>query len=166
MNMWYCNSDKIYRKAFTVQELLIAMVVSSLIMGMMYAIYVQLNQQLYAYRDYAQEQMEYNQFKSILASDLFHAHEIEAMEDNVIKLGFKEGRTHEYHFFAHRVVRERTDVLRDTFAIGITAFHWEENQWGTRLRLETELGGIPITMTEVMETPIADQINKMYGHGR
>ena len=38
-----------YKKAFTVQELLVGMVVSSLIMGMIYAIYVQLNRQLVTY---------------------------------------------------------------------------------------------------------------------
>lgn len=155
---------RLYHSAFTVQELLVTMVVSSLVMGMVYAIYVQLNKQLYAFSEYGQQQMEYNQFKAVLASDIFFAQSMEKQGENGLTIHFREGNR-EYQFLKDMTVRHGKGEPRDTFAIETLSVEVAENDGYTSLKLNVVMGGQPLTIFEAKEVQVADQMNQMYGNG-
>ena len=160
--MWFPNSSRTHIKAFTVQELLIAMVISSLIIGMVYGIYVQLNKQLYTYSRHQQQMVVFNQFKQVLASDLFFAKSIEEDLDNRLTIKFREGGEHGYLFLHNKVVRNRDGVLKDTFDLNVSDFTLNHNESYSNIALTTELDGELITIFEGKEITIADRINSMY----
>lgn len=162
MNMWSYPKERSLQKAFTVQELLVTMIVSSLVMGMVYAIYVQLNKQLNAFSEYGQQQMEYNQFKTELASDIFFAQRIEKQRQDGLIFHLKEGNR-KYEFLEDMIVRHVQEVQRDTFFIETRSLEVVENESYTFLKLDVVIGGQPLTIFEAKEVQVVDKINLMYG---
>lgn len=162
--MWPYLKKRLFHSAFTVQELLVTMVVSSLVMGIVYAIYVQLNKHLYAFGEYGQQQMEYNQFKAVLASDIFFAQSIEKQRENGLTIHLRE-ENREYHFLKDMVIRHGKGEPRDSFAIETLSLEVVENESYTFLKLDMVMGGQPLTIFEAKEVQVADQMNQMYGNG-
>ncbi|WP_136464894.1 PilW family protein [Flagellimonas onchidii] len=161
MRMWLLHDRKAHIKAFTIQELLVAMVISSLIIGMVYAIYVQLNKQLYTYGRHQEEMVSFNQFKHVLATDLFLGLAIEKETENRLTIRFRQGE-HGYLFLEDKVIRNREGALQDTFDLGISGFELKANESYMGIALTTKMDGEPITIYEAKEIPIADRINSMY----
>lgn len=159
--MWLHNKKISMIKAFTVQELLVTMVISSLIMGMVYVIYVQIHKQLYTFSEYGQQQMDYNQFKTVLASDIFYAKNIERYGESGLKLCFGK-EEYQYLFLRNMVVRDRQGEAMDTFNIKTTSFEFEEKEDYRTLRLGAQIQGEPLTIFEAKEIEVADDINQMY----
>ncbi|MBR9855992.1 MAG: hypothetical protein GYB37_15730 [Algicola sp.] len=158
--MWLSNMEMGYKKGFTVQELLVAMLVSSLIIGMIYTIYAQLNKQLYAYRDSYVERMEYQQFKKVLATDVFMGHTVERYGSNSIGIHFRKD-TYTYVFLKDMVVRNRNGV-KDTFDIKIASIKMDVTERYISIWLNAFVEDEPILIYEAKETVLADKINKEY----
>jgi type II secretory pathway component PulJ len=156
------NKLKTYSKAFTVQELLVGLVVSSLIMGMIYGIYVQLNKQLVTYDLTRQELMVFNQFKQLLASDFALANSIEQTGNTTITFDFSD-KEYTYQFLSNVAIRTRENNVKDTFAIAIMDFdlNTNPNSFHT-LVVHTRLMNETIQLYESKEIELASQINKMY----
>ncbi|UII80122.1 type II secretion system protein J [Flagellimonas sp. CMM7] len=143
------------------QELLVAMVISSLIIGLVYSIYVQLNKQLYSYSVRQQEMVVFEQFKQVLASDIFKAMAIEKSSENNLRIAFRDGE-HNYLFLMDKVVRNRKDMVKDTFHLAFSEVALKQNKNHTSIELTTILGGEPFTLFEGKEISAANRINSIY----
>lgn len=100
-------------KAFTLTELLIGMVISSIVIGIAYYGYSAVNEQLHRYQKIKFEMTELLQLKSNLESEFFEAETVTLEEKRLLFLG-KD--TLEYLFDDSLIYRKSNDVL-DTFRV-------------------------------------------------
>lgn len=101
--------NKNYIKAFTVQELLIGLVISSIIIGMVYTIYVQFNKQLITYSKDQSITMEFNQFRQVLSKDIYYCKDFSFNNDDELELIFSEN-VFTYKFLKDKIVRKRNNI--------------------------------------------------------
>lgn len=160
------QTKRTYRlHAFTMQELLVGLVVSSLIIGMMYTIYAQINKQLFVYKAQQDELMTFNQFKQLLSNDVQRAKQIEKQNDGSLVLTFSDER-YTYTMKEKFVIRNRNNGIRDTLAIAITKMDLdlastEDSEYQT-LRMTTHLLDEEIVLFEAKRTSVAERINALF----
>lgn len=147
------------------QELLVGLVVSSLIIGMMYTIYAQINKQLFVYKAQQDELMTFNQFKQLLSNDVQRAKQIEKQNDGSLVLTFSDER-YTYTMKEKFVIRNRNNGIRDTLAIAITKMDLdlastEDSEYQT-LRMTTHLLDEEIVLFEAKRTSVAERINALF----
>jgi hypothetical protein len=148
------------------QELLVGMVISSIIIGMMYTIYVQINEQMLGHNKNQQELMEFNQFRQILSKDMLLAKSIEGSNEKEFKLTFnKEDYT--YTLNENMIIRDRNNSVKDTFNLVFTRMEIKEDdkdgaQGNKTLLLTTKLLGEEIILFESKSIANANQINDLY----
>ena len=154
--------------AFTVQELLVGLVISSLIIGFVYGIYVQLGKQMMAYQNDQEAHMHHNQFRQILAKDVHLGEVIVAQDANSFSVQ-RKGTEHRYTIMKDIIVRNRPNGIRDTFFIRARDFELKEvtntDHTGQALLVETELFGETITLFESKWQSVANRINERYIDG-
>lgn len=160
------QTKRTYRlHAFTMQELLVGLVVSSLIIGMMYTIYAQINKQLFVYKAQQDELMTFNQFKQLLSNDVQRSKQIEKQNDGSLVLTFSDER-YTYTMKEKFVIRNRNNGIRDTLAIAITKMDLdlastEDSEYQT-LRMTTHLLDEEIVLFEAKRTSVAERINALF----
>lgn len=163
------NSKKYtYTKAFTVQELLIGLVISAIIIGMTYTIYLQINKQLYVYQHNQEELMEFNQFRQVFSKDILLCQYFELVNSKELKVVFPKEK-YVYTFKKNLVVREREENIKDTFKLTVTQLIQKEAiedfaNYQT-IRLHTRLLQEEVELFESKKEAIAVQINKEFVNG-
>jgi|SRR3954462_5248529 prepilin-type N-terminal cleavage/methylation domain-containing protein len=104
--------------AFTLMELLIGMIISSIVISFGYMAYQLVNEQYLSYKTMKGKLMETTQFNTTFADDIDNA-EIVSSEENKIILRNKNAPELEYEFLPASIVRKRSE-LTDTFKIATT----------------------------------------------
>lgn len=147
------------------QELLVSLVISSLIIGMVYTIYAQLNKQLFSYSQDQEEIMVFNQFRHIVSKDISLAKSIDKTGDEELEVIFPD-KSHTYTFKYGQVIRDRENNIKDTFEIAIQKMELNQEVTGTvgdqTLTLTTSLLDEDIVLFENKSRSIADKINDLY----
>jgi hypothetical protein len=162
------NKKYTYTKAFTVQELLIGMVISAIIIGMTYTIYAQINKQLYVYQQNQDEIMEFNQFRQVFSKDIALCQYFKLLNNRELCLVFSNGN-YAYRFENSQVVREREEGIKDTFKLSVAQLVVKE-EIGTiskhqTVQVHTSLLQEKIELFESKKEPIAITINNLFVDG-
>jgi prepilin-type N-terminal cleavage/methylation domain-containing protein len=101
--------------AFTLMELLIGMIISSIVIGFGYATYSLIYKQYLGYKDVKEKIVELTQLDHVLRTDLITA-EIISFNDNKLFLSGKDFKIVQYHFQDSLIVRTANEV-KDTFQV-------------------------------------------------
>ena len=123
-------------RGFTVQELLVGMVVASMVITMVYTIINHITGQLNAFKEHGDVIMEYNQLKMVLDRDIYHSTEYKFKENELILVNGKSEIR--YHFKDKYMVRNNQksmdtlwisnrvlsteDITPDVFGIQLSLF--------------------------------------------
>ncbi len=148
-------------KAFTILELVIGMVVSSLVISMVYSIYDNISRQMIQYKNQQDELMEYNQFQSIFHKDIKWSNEIVTMDSEKIALRGTSD-TIVYNFLDNAIIRKATASL-DTFGIRVINVTYPDKEEGVKnyeiIELTTRLLNNDVTIFESKRNTLATRIN-------
>jgi prepilin-type N-terminal cleavage/methylation domain-containing protein len=101
--------------AFTLIELLIGMIISSIVIGFGYAAYSLIYKQYLSYKQVKEKVVEITLFKQVLSTDMQQA-AIISFSENTLSLLNKNKNPLEYHFYDDFIVRKEKE-LSDTFKI-------------------------------------------------
>ncbi|HET6227841.1 MAG TPA: prepilin-type N-terminal cleavage/methylation domain-containing protein [Bacteroidia bacterium] len=101
--------------AFTLIELLIGMLISSIVITFGYLAYRFTNEQYLGYKQIKEQLVEVSQFNTVFSEDLRRA-EIVSSTANTIEMYYKQIPALDYEFAADYVVR-KANALTDTFNI-------------------------------------------------
>jgi prepilin-type N-terminal cleavage/methylation domain-containing protein len=102
-------------KAFTLMELLIGMIISSMVIASGYYAYSIIFDRFEKYRDVKKKLVTGEQLNSILNNDAFTADLISFRDDELVLTKGPE-KSIRYHFYDERIIRTEQEVS-DTFAI-------------------------------------------------
>lgn len=155
-----------YKKAFTIQELVVSLVISSIIIGMIYTIFIHINKQLIGYNDDQQELMIFNQFRQVLGKDILFATHIEQNDPKEFTIVFSND-SYSYKITKNSIIRDRNNGLKDTFNLEVTKIELTNNKVEEMLldkaiRLHTRLMGEEIILFEGKIESNANRINELY----
>ncbi len=110
-----CTAMKKLR-AFTLMELLVGMIISSIVISFGYAAYTLIYKQFISYRHTKEKVMELAQFDQVLSNDLLRA-EVVYFHENALQFFQKNAiRTLQYNFYDDLILRKENE-LTDTFKI-------------------------------------------------
>lgn len=101
--------------AFTLLELLIGMIISSIVISFGYATYSLIYKQYLSYKTVKAKMMETTQLYSALSSDLFHA-QMASFHEHTLLLYNKNKTELKYDFYENDIVRKTGEVV-DSFHI-------------------------------------------------
>jgi prepilin-type N-terminal cleavage/methylation domain-containing protein len=101
--------------AFTLLELLIGMIISSIVIGFGYAAYSLIYKQYLGYKKVKEKIVEITQFDHVLTTDITAAETI-SFNDNTLSLYGKDSKTLQYHFQDVLILRTENETT-DTFKI-------------------------------------------------
>ncbi len=161
------RANKAYcKKAFTVQELVVSLVISSIIIGMMYTLYIHVNKQLIGYNDDQRELMIFNQFRQVLCKDVLLATHIELNNTREFTIVFPND-SYSYRITKNSIIRNRNNGFKDTFNLEVTQIELtndkvEEMSVDKAIRLHTRLMGEEIILFEGKTGSNANRINEFY----
>ncbi|WP_132066316.1 PulJ/GspJ family protein, partial [Aquimarina spinulae] len=96
-------------QAFTMLELVIGMVISSLVITMVYVIYDNLSRQVVVYADQQDDLMTYNQFQNLFSKDVQLSTSIDIDDDKHIVLESANKEIH-YFFKTEKIIRKAEAV--------------------------------------------------------
>lgn len=150
-------------KAFTILELVIGLVISSIVISMVYVIYENISKQMIEYSLQQEELMEYNQFQSILFKDIKLAKELVIIDQKHIRLDMQSKQI-DYFFYRDNIVRKSN--AKETFNLKVLGVEFnnrekvlEEQQ---TIKLKTSLLGQEIIVFEEKPISRAKQINNYF----
>lgn len=149
--------------AFTMLELMIGMVISSLIITMVYYIYDNLSKQVVMYTRQQNDLALYNQFQSFLSKDIRLSNTI-AITDNSVAL-MHYNKEIKYTFLKDKIIRKAEKTI-DTFGIkvlGVTLNETEKIEERYQfVKLKLNVIGTTIDFFESKEISLASRINKHF----
>lgn len=102
-------------RAFTLIELLIGMIISSIVIGFGYAAYSLIYKQYLGYKNVKERLVETAQLNQILSNDLLNAENI-SFDENTLSLLKKNPNILQYQFLDTLILRKENEVT-DTFRI-------------------------------------------------
>lgn len=146
-------------KAFTVQELLIGLVISSIVIGMVYTIYVQFNKKLIMYGKDQSEIMEFNQFRQVFAKDICFAKDF-SVEDNELRIDFFDA-VYVYKFLDNKIIRTRNTV-EDVFKISGSKVFFKNYKEFKMVSVSLKLLNENVTLVENKKMPIDVRLNELF----
>lgn len=141
-------------------ELVMAMVISSLVISMVYVIYDNLSRQVIVYSKQQDELMAYNQFQAIFSKEVQLSKSLQIPTDNSIVLSVNDKEV--------RYVFEKQGVLRkgetiETFMMPIVAVNFNQKETIEEqyrlLKFKTILLGTEVDFFESKEISLAERIN-------
>ena len=100
-------------KAFTMIELMVAMIVSSIVIGIALTIYMNLNQYYLDFKEKGKMDSELLMLVSTFRSDMDKSYEVHG-DNSDLTLVFEAGKTINYSFEGNCVIRTKSEVT-DTF---------------------------------------------------
>lgn len=105
-------------KAFTLLELLIAMIISSIVIAFGYEVYSIMYKQFLSYKKAKTEIVNTMQFNTVLTNDFYNSEEI-TFNENTIAVFRKNNEPLHYTFNDNYILRTRNEIM-DTFKITAT----------------------------------------------
>ena len=105
-------------KAFTLLELLIAMVISSIVVAFGYSVYSLMYKQYLSYKKTKTEIVKTMQFNTVLTNDFYNSEEI-TFSENTIAIFRKNNEPLIYTFNDNFILRKANEIT-DTFKIATT----------------------------------------------
>lgn len=150
--------------AFTIMETVITLVVSSIIIAIVYQVYIIVSLQ---FRGYQNEQMivlEYNQLNTLFTRDITTCQKILEVNDQGVHLKFPN-KDIKYQFLKGLVIRE--GIYKDTFALNVKDVDWnswsEENTLKSEsIKIQIELLGRDLEIFESKPVEISTVIEKTF----
>lgn len=104
--------------AFTLAELVVAMIISSIVMATIYTAYLLIRKQYFRQTTKARALDEYIRFRNALSVDFFYADSLKTGDTDGILLCFKDSSAIEYSFTNEQIVR-KSDIATDSFSIPV-----------------------------------------------
>src|ERR1035437_4240342 len=105
-------------KAFTLLELLIAMVISSIVVAFGYSVYSLMYKQYLSYKKTKTEIVKTMQFNTVLTNDFYNSEEITFSENTIVI--FKKNNEPLLYTFNDNFILRKTNEITDTFKIATT----------------------------------------------
>jgi type II secretory pathway pseudopilin PulG len=102
--------------SFTIIEMIMALLISSVVIGIVYYVYLLLNHQLAGYQSRASVMSEYILFQKALRTDMDWASAIDNPAPNEVQLHRSDGQAVHYNFYQQCIVRSMADN-RDSFRL-------------------------------------------------
>ncbi|WP_108808719.1 PulJ/GspJ family protein [Aquimarina spinulae] len=147
-------------QAFTMLELVIGMVISSLVITMVYVIYDNLSRQVVVYADQQDDLMTYNQFQNLFSKDVQLSTSIDIDDDKHIVLESANKEIH-YFFKTEKIIRKAEAV--DTFNIKVLEVLFDQNEKIEEkyqiIKLKIEILGTSFDFFESKEISLASRMN-------
>ncbi len=158
------NKTKSFLSAFTIMETVITLVVSSIIIGVVYQVYLIVSLQFRSYQNDQRIVLEYSQLNTLFTRDFTTCQKILEVNNQEIHLKFP-GKDIRYHFLKGQVIRE--GVYKDTFALNVKDVDW--NSWSKEnplkiesITIQTELLGRDLEIFESKPVEISTVIEKTF----
>jgi len=101
-------------KAFTLMELLIGMIISSIVIAFSYGAYTMIYKQYLNFKQTKMKLMDVSQFNSVMQNDFIRANAIHFKENNLLLTNEKNVITLQYKFLDTYISRTDQEVI-DTF---------------------------------------------------
>ncbi len=151
-------------KAFTILEIVISLAIMSIIIAIVYSIYVMMAEQLFGYSRTTDQINDYNQTHYMIKSDLFYSNQLLKLQDGLRLITSKD--TVDYHLIDSKLVRATSKVV-DTFSVPIQSFKLETEQEGITQKTKAvfvnyELLGVPIEAVYFKNYGISEDINTLF----
>lgn len=108
-------------KAFTLLELLVGMVISSLVIGFCVLGYLIINQQYLSYRFTKTAITDVVLMKTVITSDFNNSNKIHSENENELVIDNDSGQSISYRFTDEFIVREKEEIT-DTFKIATSNY--------------------------------------------
>lgn len=145
-------------------ELVVALAISSLVIGMVYIIYDHINRQMVQYSMQQNELMEYNQFQSFFTSDIYLCDEIKMKKDDELVLIFND-KEFIYGFKPDYITRNRLFTV-DTFKVKTNGLEFNkadeiDGDYNT-INLTIDLLKQSVVLFESKRINLADKINSHF----
>lgn len=105
-------------KAFTLLELLIGMIISTLVVGFSMMSYFIIYEQYLNYKSVKQTISDVMLMNTVIASDFTNAQTITAIDNNELNFNNENNTTIQYHFASEFITRQEDQII-DTFKIAL-----------------------------------------------
>ena len=151
-------------KAFTILEIVIALAIMSIIVGITYSIYTMLSGHLISYDRNTEVTNSYNELDTRLQLDFYNAHTFTYKMDTI---SFEANNdTITYTYFEDQFIRKSNQRL-DTFSIKITSFKALSEKYSKAkpykgIVVNYDLLGVPITATYFKNFGNVERINTFF----
>lgn len=151
-------------RAFTIFETIITLLISAILIGFIYQLYLVVSFQFQNYNTTQTEMGEYNGFITLLTRDFKKASRVIAANDEKLELEFPD-RIITYDFDDNKIIR-RTGI-NDTFNFPVSEVLW--NRWSPEnlvkeetVEFNTELLGRKLKFFETKKVGMSQIIENMF----
>jgi len=151
-------------KAFTILEVVISLALMSIIIAMVYSLYVMLSKQLYVYSDETELVNNYNQLHTLLSRDIHNSNKLVGNTEAIYLLS-SQGSI-QYKKVADKLIRSSSGSI-DSFMVKVSEFNVvkEDMLLGNNIKciqVTYDLFGEQIEAVYFKNYGVSDAINKMF----